>query len=755
MKKYRLASLKADASAGLTVALVLVPQSMANAQLAGLPAYHGIYAALLPALIGGIWGSSRHMVTGTVAVTSLMAGAALQPLAISGPGGYIAYMTLLTLLVGLIQLAFGIARMGIVVSFLSSPVIAGFTNAAAIIIASSQLAKLFGVAVDSSPYQYETVLNVLRSALYYSHMPSLGMAALALGIIWVVQRFIPRLPAVLAAVVVTTSLSWLVGFESKTTATIHQLHSDEANLFIIRYNQQTLEMDKILKEIHRLEGLSTGHRVTQLEIEYKINEQKLFQERIGANLELTREHLRRMLFVAEKKEDGSREFYLKRSPQQIDGLLDYDRTKGGGAQTEGSPADLQARVAAIPADSFQDGKTWRLAVGSGMLDLKALHMFSGGAVVGAIPAGLPQFTLPEFVPEHLVLLLSQALIIAFLGFAESISIGKAAAHKFGYRVDANQELVGQGLANVAGAFTLTSPVSGSFSSSAVNISAGAHTGVSCAFAALGALVTLLFFTAPLYFMPQSVLAVIVIRAVGKLIHLEEFRRVWTAQWHDGVVAFVTFASTLYFAPHLDYGIGIGVALSLVFFFYRAMRPRIVTLSCGPDNALRDVKVFGLDECRHIAIVHFQGPLFFANAEVLEDHICWRIENQRDLQHIHLVCTGITHIDASGEEVLSHLVDRAHTSGIGISFSGVIGAVAEVMARTGIIRKVGWENVFLTPREAICHIHKRVQHDVGCTECPLSEIFCRKREMEESYRPLSPFGQEGLPVPEGEGAGKTP
>ena len=176
VKEYSVASLKKDAAAGLTVALVLVPQSMANAQLAGLPAWHGLYAALLPALVGGFWGSSRQMVTGTVAVISLMAAAALEPLAITGPEGYIAAMALLTLLVGALQLTCGLLRLGIVVNFLSLPVLCGFTNAAALIIAASQLPKLFGVSVDSAGRQYETVLRTLDSALNYTHLPSLLLA---------------------------------------------------------------------------------------------------------------------------------------------------------------------------------------------------------------------------------------------------------------------------------------------------------------------------------------------------------------------------------------------------------------------------------------------------------------------------------------------------------------------------------------------------------------------------------------------------
>ena len=132
------------------MALVLIPQSMAYAQLAGLPAYYGLYASFLPPMMAALFGSSRQLATGPVAVVSLMTSASLEPLATAGSEGYIAYAILLALMVGVFQLALGVLRLGLVVNFLSHPVVNGFTNAAAIIIATSQLSKMFGVYVDSA-----------------------------------------------------------------------------------------------------------------------------------------------------------------------------------------------------------------------------------------------------------------------------------------------------------------------------------------------------------------------------------------------------------------------------------------------------------------------------------------------------------------------------------------------------------------------------------------------------------------------------
>jgi MFS superfamily sulfate permease-like transporter len=141
-------ALRLDALSGVTVALVLFPQSMAYAQLAGLPAYYGLYASFLPPMMAALFGSSRQLATGPVAVVSLMTAASLGPLATAGSQGYVTYAILLALIVGFFQLSLGVLRLGVVVNFLSHPVVNGFTNAAAIIIDPEP--KLFGVYVDSA-----------------------------------------------------------------------------------------------------------------------------------------------------------------------------------------------------------------------------------------------------------------------------------------------------------------------------------------------------------------------------------------------------------------------------------------------------------------------------------------------------------------------------------------------------------------------------------------------------------------------------
>ncbi|HET6592421.1 MAG TPA: SulP family inorganic anion transporter, partial [Xanthomonadales bacterium] len=225
--------LRADAIAGLTVALILIPQSMAYAQLAGLPPHYGLYAALLPPMVAALFGSSRQLATGPVAMVSLMTAAALEPLATAGSDAFIGYALLLSLMVGLFQLLLGMFRLGVLLNFLSHPVVSGFVNAAAIIIATSQLGKIFGVSADAGEHHYEFVLNTLQAAANQTHWPTLSMAVLAFAIMYGVRHYYPRLPYVLIAVVVTTILAWLMGFADHRTVKLEQIADQKIRIALI------------------------------------------------------------------------------------------------------------------------------------------------------------------------------------------------------------------------------------------------------------------------------------------------------------------------------------------------------------------------------------------------------------------------------------------------------------------------------------------------------------------------------------------
>ncbi|HIQ14201.1 MAG TPA: sulfate permease [Leucothrix sp.] len=208
------AILKADIIAGITVALILVPQSMAYAQLAGLPPYIGLYASFLIPIIAALFGSSRQLQNGPVAIISLMTAAALAPMGLSVEQ-YIAYAAILALLVGIIQMVLGFLRLGVLVDFLSHPVIIGFTNAAAIVIGSLQLGKLFGISIDSGEHLYLTLGSLFSRIPTETHMHTLIIGLFSLLLLFLFKRYTPKLPGILLTVVLSILFSWASGFAEK------------------------------------------------------------------------------------------------------------------------------------------------------------------------------------------------------------------------------------------------------------------------------------------------------------------------------------------------------------------------------------------------------------------------------------------------------------------------------------------------------------------------------------------------------------
>jgi hypothetical protein len=364
---YKMDSLKADLLAGLTVALVLIPQSLAYAELAGLPPYYGLYASFLPPLVASLFGSSHQLATGPVAVVSLLTSTTLEPLATAGSQEYIAYAILLALLVGIFQFSLGLLKLGLVVNFISHPVVNGFTNAAALIIASSQLSKIFGVYADKAAHHYETIYRILKAAWHYIHWPTLFVATLAFLIMYGLKRLAPRIPNVIVAVVITTVLSWAFGFEHTSITDISALNSTEVNPAISRFNR-TVNSIALLsqKRSGLIRDLSnsgqTADALQVLETKYALERVNVQIEQFKDQAATYREELRSFLFESVRQNGGSLRFY---------------------------PAG------AIPEKIEGDGRIWRIEVGNSPLSPHRLKITGGGEVVGKIPRGLPALSMPE------------------------------------------------------------------------------------------------------------------------------------------------------------------------------------------------------------------------------------------------------------------------------------------------------------------------------------------------------------------------
>ena len=560
--------LKNDFVAGITVALILIPQSLAYAQLAGLPAQYGLYAALIPPVIAAFFGSSKQLATGPVAVLSLMTASSLTVFYTPGSPDYISAAILLALLLGIFQLGLGMIKFGGLISFLSHPVIYGFTNAAAIIIATTQLSKLFGVNVPSSEHHYETVIAVLQAASKSGELLTLLLGLWSIYALYTLKKLNKKLPIVLIVVISSTLLSQLMGYS--------------------------------------------------------------------------------------------------------------------------------------------------------------------GALIGEVPKGLPSFAIPVWDTKIIFGLIPTIITMGIIGFTEAVSIAQAISVKTKDSINPNKELIGQGLGNILGSFFFSYPTAGSFSRSAVNFQAGAKTALSSFFTSFTVLLTLLFFTDLLYFIPQVTLAGVIIYSVSGLIDLKKIRHIWNANPYDGIAAVITFFSTIYFAPHLDKGIMFGVIFSIGYYLYRSMHPRVVFLSKYKDGALHDATKFSMDRCENIAVVRLDAPLFFANAKFFEEEIVNDLASNKGIKDILIIGTGINQLDATGEEMLKSLFENLRPTKKTLYFSDLKAPILQLLKNTGLYSEIHPDHFFSKSDDAIryvVNILEKADLHTDSEKCPLKK-YVKRHEAEE-------------------------
>lgn len=219
---------RGDFIAGLSVALVMIPQSLAYAQLAGFPAHYGLYAAMLPTLLGALFGASPYLSTGAVALTGMLTAASIAPLAGSGTAEHIALSVTLALVAGVIQLLLGVLRQGWVLNLLSRPVFGGFINASALLICFSQLPVLLGATGARAPQPADEMLRI-GQALMAPEPATLAFGLLAWLGLRLMQRFAPSLPGVLVIVAVSIAISHATDFAG-TGAVVGQIPAELPHL---------------------------------------------------------------------------------------------------------------------------------------------------------------------------------------------------------------------------------------------------------------------------------------------------------------------------------------------------------------------------------------------------------------------------------------------------------------------------------------------------------------------------------------------
>jgi SulP family sulfate permease len=554
LPNYQSRHLVGDITAGIIVASLLIPQSMAYALLAGLPPQVGLYASIAPAIVYPLLGTSRVLAVGPVAVDSLMVGAAITQLAPSDTSQYVALAITLAFLVGLLELSMGVLRLGFLVNFLSRSVISGFISGAAVIIAFSQVKHLFGLAIPSTESFFKLIVLIIGS------LPRTNWVALALGLFSVGLLFYFNTP--------------------------------------------------LVKQLQRL-GWS---------------EQKIL------------------------------------------------------------PVSKSAPL---------------LVVILGTLVVWGFHLdqAAGIKVVGDIPRGLPAFTVPILDLQTLRELLPAALAIALVGYMEGFAGGQALANKRREKINANQELVAFGAANLSAAFTGGYPVTGGLSRSVVNFAAGANTGLSSIITGLLIAITVMFLTSLFYFLPQACLAAIIITAVYKLIDFATLRRMWAYDKADGLAWAVTFFTVL--ALGVEKGIILGALIALGLHLWRTSHPHIAIVGrVGDSEHFRNELRHSVKTSPDVLAVRMDESLYFANAKYLENFLNQAIADHLDIKSVLLVCSAINVIDASALEILETLVADLKRLRIEFYLSEVKGPVMDKLATIGFVDYLGKDHIFLTTDQAM-------------------------------------------------------
>lgn len=357
-------------------------------------------------------------------------------------------------------------------------------------------------------------------------------------------------------------------------------------------------------------------------------------------------------------------------------------------------ADVVTKAGPVAAIAVTTGLTWGLG----------WHA-QGMKIVGAIPQGLPPFTLPLWDMALWRELAVPALLISVVGFVESVSVGQTLAAKRRQRIGPDQELVALGASNLSAAFTGGFPVTGGFARSVVNFDAGAQTPAAGVFTAVGILLATLLLTPALYFLPQATLAATIIVAVLSLVDMGIFRRTWAYSKPDFAAVAATMIATL--ALGVETGLIVGVGVSLALYLWRTSRPHIAAVGLVPGTEhFRNVLRHEVRVDPAVLSLRVDESLYFANARALEDRINDEVAARPALRHVVLQCSAINDIDASALESLEAIAHRLHDAGIGLHLSEVKGPVMDCLKRTELLHHLKGP-VFLTHFQAIAALSPEV------------------------------------------------
>ena len=344
-----------------------------------------------------------------------------------------------------------------------------------------------------------------------------------------------------------------------------------------------------------------------------------------------------------------------------------------------------------------------IVVVAGILTIRYFgNDFVDVAIVKDIPSGLPSFSFPELDISQMKELLPIALTLVMVGYLETISIGKSLeAKQDEYKIRPNQELMALGLSNMIGSWFKAYPSTSSFSRSAINQESGATTGMASLVSVFMVLITLLFLTPLFYHLPKTVLAAIIIVAVFGLVNIKEAIFLWKANNLDFWLLIATFFSTLLFG--IEYGIMIGVGLSLIILIFRTSRPYVAELGKVPDsdfyrNRERFTEVIVDNE---VLVFRFDAQLFYANSSYFIETLELMVEAKgAHLKLIVLDAESINRVDSTGVEMLKERIRFYHKKGILFYFAGVKGPVRDHLFRGKILDIITLDHFYMRVNGAV-------------------------------------------------------
>ncbi|VAW12204.1 Sulfate permease [hydrothermal vent metagenome] len=329
----------------------------------------------------------------------------------------------------------------------------------------------------------------------------------------------------------------------------------------------------------------------------------------------------------------------------------------------------------------------------------------GVKIVGEVPEGLPSFKTPTIDYSRISELVPIALTLALIAFMEAISVAKAVEEKHDdYEVDPNQELIALGTANIIGSFFRSYPTTGGFSRTAVNDQAGAKTGISPIISALVVGLTLLYLTPLFFYLPNAVLAAIIMVAVFGLIDFQYPVQLFKNRKDEFFLLLGTFIITL--TVGIKEGILIGVLVSLLLLVYRTSRPHIAVLGrIKNTDYFKNILRFE-DDCDtydEFLIIRFDAQLFFGNKDFFKKELLKHIDKKgKRLKYIILNAEAINYIDSSAVHMLRQTINELKIKGVKLVIAGAIGPTRDILYSSDLIHDIGEENVFVKTFEAFEH-----------------------------------------------------